>query len=373
MKLVICAAGASSYFPRPFDKPKCLYHYHGMVQLQRVIEDAKCIVEEKDIIVIAGYKAKKIESYLKENYPEITLRVNRDYSGPAINTLRVAAESIDDDIVFMFGDESISRENIRRIACSKKKMSILVHDTYYYYSLGIFKLRKDQLSTLWDDEYLSMDYMKKVYCFANQKDKYDGIFNINSGICIGYIIIDLVRRIAKIEKIEDPAYYTGEDVDFLHFDGSEYINDLDKIEQTEEFLSSRMLQIYTKMYFGIKKWIHDAPQKKIDRKIIKDFLKQCHKVYIYGTGEWGKKCYRRIASEHYNCVEAFIVTQKDGAEEQMGLPVIEAKNLSPERGDGFIIAIGNKYFDEVLKNVYELYGNETKVLQFNSHIRIINL
>lgn len=94
-------------------------------------------------------------------------------------------------------------------------MSILYHNNYYYYSLGIFKLRKDQLDLLFDDKYLNMKEIQDIYCFANNKKIYDGNFNINSGICLGYIIIDLIRRIGNINKVENPAIYHGENIKIL--------------------------------------------------------------------------------------------------------------------------------------------------------------
>ena len=52
MKIAILAAGTSKYFPIFIDKPKCLYHLNGEIQLKRVIEDAKQFVKDKDIIVV---------------------------------------------------------------------------------------------------------------------------------------------------------------------------------------------------------------------------------------------------------------------------------------------------------------------------------
>lgn len=262
MKIAILAAGTSKYFPVFIDKPKCLYHLNNKIQLERVIEDAKTLVEEKDIIVVGGYKHKFIARFLKK-YPDIKFKVNRRYRDPAIFSFRKAIEGVDDDVVFMFGDESISRDNIRRIASSNRKLSILCHDNYYYYSLGIFKLRRDVLDIINDDKYLSMDVMKEIYCFANNKSVYDGSFDINSGICIGYTMIDFVRRIGGIEKIENPVYtYTGYDIDFFHYDpDTEYIPDLDHFSDTDEYKNSLMMRLYSDYVSDNIKRIRRAPQK----------------------------------------------------------------------------------------------------------------
>lgn len=248
MKIAILAAGGSKYFPLFIDRPKCLYHLDGQVQLARVINVAKKFVAEEDIIVVGGYKYKYIEKYLKKNYPKVELRVNHRHEEPAIYSFRTAIEGIDDDMVFMFGDENISEKNVAKICESQRQMAIMCHDTYYYYSLGIMKLRKDNLQILNDNNYLSMEYMKKIYCFANNKKEYDGDFNINSGICIGYMMIDIVRRIGKIEKIENPhETYHGEDIDFIHFDpAKEYIPDIDHIFETDEYKNNILLKLYTR-------------------------------------------------------------------------------------------------------------------------------
>lgn len=246
MKIAILAAGTSKYFPLFIDKPKCLYHLDGMIQLQRVIEDAKQFVDEKDIIVVGGYKYHHIQKFLKQ-YPNITLKINEKYKGPAIYSFRKAIEQENDDILFLHGDESISRSNIGRIAASRRKMSILCHDDYYYYSLGILKLRKDVFEIINDDKYLSVDAIKEIYCFANNKKVYDGNFAINSGICLGYIYIDLVRRIGGIKKIQNPiTSYHGEDIDFFHFNPKEeYTPDLDYFSDTDEYKNNYLLRFYS--------------------------------------------------------------------------------------------------------------------------------
>ena len=244
MKVVILAAASSKYFPLLIAKPKCLYHKNGVIQLERVIENVKKVVPEKDIIVVGGYKYWEIAKFLKK-YPEIILKVNHKYKRPAIYSFRKAIENETEDIVFTYGDESISARNIRRIAENNRKMSILYHDNYYFYSLGIFKLRKDQLEIFQDDRYLDMNVIKEIYCFANNKPQYDGTFGINSGICIGYMIIDFIRRIGSLEKIENPSLYSGTDIGFLHYDPkNEYIEDLDYIEDTDEYRNNWLLRLY---------------------------------------------------------------------------------------------------------------------------------
>lgn len=245
MKIAILAAGTSSNFPLFIDKPKSLYHLNGKIQLQRVIEDARQFAADEDIIVVAGYKSEMIRRFMKR-YPKITVKVNKDYRGPAVMSLRTAVEGENDDMVFMLADESISRKNVGRICRSDKKMAIMCHDTYYYYSLGIMKLRKDVLHIINDKRYLSMEAMKKIYCFANNKSRYDGNFTLESGICLGYLTIDLVRRIGKIRKIENPVLtYKGNDIDFLWFDPEkEYIPDLDSFSDTDEYRSSKCMRFY---------------------------------------------------------------------------------------------------------------------------------
>ena len=269
MKIAILAAGSSKYFPLFIDKPKCLYHLEGEVQLERVIKVALNYVSKEDIIVVGGYKYKYIQEYLQKYHPQIDFRVNFDYDGPAVYSFRKAIENVDDDVVFMFGDENISEKNVAKICQSQKAMAIMCHDTYYYYSLGIMKLNRDNISIFNDDNYLSMDYMKEVYCFANNKEVYDGCFTINSGICIGYTMIDIVRRIGKIQRVENPAqHYHGEEIDFIHFfPENEYIPDVDHFYDTDEYKENILLRLYSDIISdGIKFGIRGV--KKIKRIIL---------------------------------------------------------------------------------------------------------
>lgn len=246
MKIAILVAGGSRYFPLFIDKPKSLYHLNGQIQLQKFIEDVKQFVDEKDIIIVAGYKYKYIKKFLRK-YPDIKFKINHNYNGPAIYTFRKAIEGENDDIVFMFGDESISRHNISKICKSSRKLAVLSHDNYWYYSLGIMKLRADQLNIINDNKYLSMEKMKKIFCFANKKKEFDNSFKINSGICIGYIMIDFIRRIGQIRKIENPALaYNGKDIDFIHYNPKEeYLPDLDHFYETDEYKHNMLLRFYS--------------------------------------------------------------------------------------------------------------------------------
>ena len=125
MKIAILAAGKSDYFPVFIDRPKCLYHLNGKIQLERVVDDCLNFVAEDDIIVVAGYKYKKIENFLKK-YPKVRLKVNEKYFGPAIFSYRKAAENEDDDIVFICADESIKLHNIKKICDSQKKNGFIM-------------------------------------------------------------------------------------------------------------------------------------------------------------------------------------------------------------------------------------------------------
>lgn len=249
MKIAILAAGKSDYFPLFIDKPKCLYHMDGKIQLQKAIEKAHHFVEYKDIIVVAGYKYKYIEHFL-ESYKDIVLKVNKNYSDAAIKSYRTAIEGETDDIVFVCADENINLNNFEKVCRSKSKIALLYHDQFYYYSTGIFKLRADQFQLLMDDRYLSFEYIKDIYCFANNKKTYDGSFSISSGICLGYTLIDFVRRIGNIQKIEKPKKHSiGDNVDFIYINAQrEYHKDLDYFSDTDEYKKSFILRLYSKCF-----------------------------------------------------------------------------------------------------------------------------
>ena len=246
MKIAILAAGVPKGFPVLFRKPKCLYHFGGEIQLERVIKVALKFVDEQDIIIVGGYNHRLLRKYINSKHPKIDYRVNYKFKESAVYSLRKAVENVDDSVVFMLADENILEKNVEKICSSTRKMAILCEDKYYYYSVGIMKLDKNSIKLIEDDCYLSMDYMKQVYCFANNKEKYDSCFHISSGVCLGYTTIDLVRRIGNITKIEDPVlFYHGEDIDFIPYDWrNEYIKDLDSFSDTDEYKNNGFLRFY---------------------------------------------------------------------------------------------------------------------------------
>lgn len=269
MKVAIMAAGTSEYFPFIFDKPKCLYHVNGTIQLENVIDMAVKIVPEEDIIVVAGYKSRKLKKYLETVHPRIKCKINRKYNKQAIFSFRTAIENENDDILFVMADETIKIENARKLAESNKSLALLVHDEFYYFSVGILKIKSDKLHILEDNNYLSSEYMKKVYCFANNKQNNDGKFLMNSGICLGYIVIDLVRRIGGIDKVKHPSLYTDKlDVDFIHYcPQKDYINDLDIVEETDEYKTNPILRLYMKTISRPIKKVIRVIRRIIERSI----------------------------------------------------------------------------------------------------------
>ncbi len=259
MKIIILAAGDSSRnFPLFFDKPKCLYHYLGSIQINRPIELARQFCEDKDIYIVAGYKADKVKEYINDKYPDIKVLVNTRYAEPAIYSYRTALQLGQDDYIFLNADESVKPANFKKVFDSNKKIALLSHDKYYYYSLGFFKISREALNILNDDCYLSMDYMKKIYCFANNKSEYDGDFRINDGVCMGYSIIDFVRRIGNIEKIEDPRCIDDNpNVDFFHYDPTlDYVPDLDRYDLTDEYKNNLLKRLYSDIISDNIKRVH---------------------------------------------------------------------------------------------------------------------
>lgn len=250
MKIAIMAAGNSEYFPLFFDKPKSLYHVDGKTQLSKVIEMSRKITTDDNIFVVSGYKSEKMKKYLEIFYPNIRCKINKNYNKQAVYSFRTAIDGEKDDILFVFADELINEVNTKKIANSKKSMAILYHDDFYYISLGVFKINKNKLDLFNDAKYLSFHYIKKIYCFANDKSEFDGRFLMNSGICLGYIVIDIVRRIAEIKEIKHPSLYENKtNVDFIYYDPqTDYLPDLDEVEDTDEYKYSFILRAYVKLF-----------------------------------------------------------------------------------------------------------------------------
>ncbi len=100
------------------------------------------------------------------------------------------------------------------------------------------------------------------------------------------------------------------------------------------------------------------------------------KIYIYGTGVWGRKCYRFLINNDVN-VAGFIVSKKK-ENDLFSLPIYSYDDFITEKGNcGIIIAVGEKNFQDIkanntLPDDYFYIGNNDILENIKKQIKKIN-
>ena len=260
MKAVILAAGQNDalHWPLLIDKPKSLYSYQGQIQLERVINNLKHIVAEEDIIVVAGYKAQKIRQFIQQKGFKVRIAENQSYTESALFSLKAGLEGIDDDVLLLLADESIALHNLKQVAQEKNALVCLVSDKYPYYCVNLFKISKDNLTYFTDERYLKPDFLKEVQAFLTndlESKEYDPAhlqgfmpeqLEIKSGIALGLMCLDIIRRIGKLDEvIRIVGKDTPSDLTTVPYDENrDYIDDLDHFRQTDDYQNNRWLRLY---------------------------------------------------------------------------------------------------------------------------------
>lgn len=153
LKVVVCAAGPNppGYgFPKN-GKPRCLYHYKGEVILDAMVKRLHAF-GLYDIRVVTGWKHEQIEKYVEEKKLDVDLAFcpeseNDKFVGswPKIfDTIRAGLNGVDDDVIIMFGDNSLSQDGIPKLLASKYRFAF----TRNGHGFQLFRFRKEFLSTL---------------------------------------------------------------------------------------------------------------------------------------------------------------------------------------------------------------------------------
>lgn len=265
MKIIILAAGENGIkFPRIIDKPKCLYKVNGQVQLDIQMNEIKKVFEEKDIIIVTGYKEEKIREYLKSKGFKGRIKYNSNYQKGAVYSLLKGIEGEKEDVIVTYADEHISSENIKKISLDKKSMTILREIEWPYYSVGIFKLNSESTKLLYQKKYLTKEFFTELKKFLKKgisnkkyKEKYEFYWEYNSGVCIGFIVIDLMRCIGRLNTLDD-IKKENQNVGFIDYNEKlEYIKDLDSFKETDEYKNS----LLKKIYFNLITELLNLPKK----------------------------------------------------------------------------------------------------------------
>jgi len=248
------AAGMGNPFAFPLiwpAKPKCLYSFKGKIQLQRVLEDVRALgLEEKTRIVI-GYRGERIREFIRKSDFKVELVENPRYRESAIYSVLTGIEGVDEDVLLMFADERIKLESLRRLIQTDTGLGFLMSKDFLYYCSIVLKVGKEKLDLFRDQRYLSDEFLadaRRFLCDDSGRPLGKvlpppaGIY-LRSGWALDFMIIDIIRRVCKLNKATDPIGGGERDFSPVPFDESaEYMGDLDRFWQTDEYRNSAFVR-----------------------------------------------------------------------------------------------------------------------------------
>lgn len=179
MKIVILAAGQGTRLrPITDNMPKCLVDVGGKSILDRQLEQyRKCGVEERDIVVVCGYK----KDVLEERYgnTEIGLIYNSEFQDTNMVYSLMCAEDVfssEDELVVSYGDIFYTEEVLRRVLSASSAFNVVTDELWLDYWRERFDdPLKDAESLDMDSEEYLLDIGRKVDSLDRIKSQYIGL------------------------------------------------------------------------------------------------------------------------------------------------------------------------------------------------------
>lgn len=154
LKAILMAAGPTyeKYGFPPNSKPKCLFHYRGEILLEmqvRVLREAGI----DDITIVAGYKIEMIRKFNKDKKLGLNVLYNptaaSDKEGSlgwvkGIDTAKVGVESVNDDVLLIFGDVLLTVEGLKKVV-EDEHQSVSVYSGHGY---QLYKIPRELIPRL---------------------------------------------------------------------------------------------------------------------------------------------------------------------------------------------------------------------------------
>lgn len=249
MKIIVLAAGENHYryFRRILAKPKCLYSFHGKPQILRILENIRALGLEENTRIVVGYKAHKISKVMGKHGFSGELLENPSYKLSAIHSLRAGLEGINEDVCLCCADQFLDIRYWRQLIETSNPFALFNRDEDpNHFHLDCLKLNKSQLEYIRDDRYLSAEFLADTRSFltddrgqplSSEKSPPPDL-KISSGLAMGYMLLDIIRRTCGAEKITEVSTSGQNRVDILTIP-DEACRDLDYFHQTDEYQNSR--------------------------------------------------------------------------------------------------------------------------------------
>lgn len=170
MKVIILAAGQGIRLrPMTDNMPKCMVEVNSKSIIKRQIEVIKgCGIEEKDIIIVCGYKYDVLKRHLSDT--DIKFIYNKNYENTnMVYSFMCAENELKDDIIVSYGDIIYEEKVLKKLLEAKNSISIVLDDGWYNYWS---QRSEDPLN---DAETLKLDYEDCIVEIGQKTSKIEDI------------------------------------------------------------------------------------------------------------------------------------------------------------------------------------------------------
>ena len=122
MKAIVLAAGKGTRLhSEEFNLPKVLREALGKPLLGYVLSNIS-FVDKKDICIVIGYMGEKVRAYAGEDYA-YAVQSEQKGTGHAVMMAKDEFEGYDGDVLIVYGDMPLFKEETYKAICKKHKES----------------------------------------------------------------------------------------------------------------------------------------------------------------------------------------------------------------------------------------------------------
>jgi bifunctional UDP-N-acetylglucosamine pyrophosphorylase/glucosamine-1-phosphate N-acetyltransferase len=199
MQAVILAAGKSTRtYPLTLTKPKPLLRVLNTTIIEHNLDQLRGLVEE--VIIVVGYKADMIESYLGDRYRGMKLRfvLQEETSGNA-SALALVREHITGRFILMFGDDLYSHRDIRRLLAFEN--AILAQKVDNPSNFGVLKTEGNRFLEVVEKPQEFVGDLVNIGCFVFTPDIFQVLDEIELSSRGEYELTDAYNLLAEKKEI----------------------------------------------------------------------------------------------------------------------------------------------------------------------------
>ena len=146
MKVVILAAGFGSRLrPLTNEMPKCMVEVNNVKIIEKQITNLlRNGIKEEEITVVTGYKTEKLELYLKNNYKNVNIIINKDYEKTNnMYSLYLTKNIVNNSDFILMNADVFFEENIIKELLNSTKENLMVCDDGRYIEESMKIMKKE--------------------------------------------------------------------------------------------------------------------------------------------------------------------------------------------------------------------------------------